>query len=141
MYNTQFETVIKQALTEETSVHSAGLSQKIITAIEKRKRAGVITRLVLFGFTTLLSLVGSALVWRSAGQAFAVSEAGQMLALLFSDFTIVVGYWREYLSSLAESIPFVSVAMVGALVWAALASVYQVIKNSFVLIHSAVWHG
>jgi len=135
MYNTKFEVTVKRALAEETNVHCADLSKKIVATIEKRQRTGGIIRLVFFSFTTLLSFVVGILLWRSEGQAIISSDVGQLLSLLFSDFGVITSYWREYLSSLVESIPFVSVAMVGALIWAAGASIYELVKNSLIFIH------
>ena len=135
MLNTNFEKAAQRALAEQAEICGPDLSQKIITTIENRRRNGKIFRVVIFSFTTLLSFIGSILLWRSEGQSIITSDVGQLLSLLFSDFGVVTSYWREYLSSLMEAIPLVSVVMVGALIWALGMSVYELVKNGITFVH------
>jgi hypothetical protein len=77
---------------------------------------------------------------RTEGQAIISSDVGQLLSLLFSDFGTVIGFWREYLMSLAGALPIISIAIMGALIWSVCISIYKVVKNSLNLIHGATRH-
>jgi len=136
MDNTKFENTVKQAIQAPNGLAGDILSQKIILAIEQKKRAQALMRLVIFGMLTLVFVVIGILDWRTEVQIIANSGIGQILSLLFSDFGMVTSFWREYLSSVAGSLPFVSVAIIGALIWASVVSAYELIKNGLFLINN-----
>lgn len=135
----QFEAVVKQAFSPSNNNPQSDLSQRIILAIEREKRVRSIWFLVLSSMATVAISVVGVLVWRVEGQSIVSSQFGQILALLFSDFGVVTTFWKEYTTSLVESIPFVSLVMVGMVIWAGLMSLYQVVKNSFNLIHHSLF--
>ena len=102
----------------------------IISAIEKKRRFYLLIKIMVFSIATVISLAGLVLVWQSEGAIIIHSEAGQLFSLLFSDWAIVSHYWREYLLSIVESLPFVSIIAVALCLWLALVSLWVVARNS-----------
>ncbi|MFA6094447.1 MAG: hypothetical protein WC757_00990 [Candidatus Paceibacterota bacterium] len=56
------------------------------------------------------------------------SGSAEIISLVFSDFTIVTTYWKEFLLSFVESVPFIPFVAVLASVWVFLVSVRSLFK-------------
>ena len=127
----QFESIVRQAFVSPDYNSLPDLPARIILAIERQKRVRSIWFLSIYSVITALSFVVGVWVWQLAGQAIVDSTFGQLLSLLFSDFSVVIVFWKEYAASLVESIPLVSLTMVGLVILTGLISLYQVVKNTF----------
>jgi hypothetical protein len=106
------------------------LLQKAITRIAEEK-AMQPARLKFYIFTVLSFLSGAAFVLalHGAKNEFAKSDFPIFLNLLWTDSSIVIAYWKSYLSSLAQALPATSVILVFAAVFALINFVRMAAKN------------
>lgn len=137
-----FEEKIGLILSENSQIQPppAGLSLCIIKKIEEKRRTVAMFKMTFFGLMSVLAVSSLVLVWKSEGQLIINSEAGKLFGLLFSDTATVLSLWKEYLLSLIESIPFVSVAVLFMCIWLTLTSIVVLIKNSKIFINHAIKH-
>jgi hypothetical protein len=137
-----FEQAVSSALRGIPSIQpNIGLSEAILGVIEKKKRFYALIKLVIFSLTSIISLIGLYFIWQTEGAIIINSEAGQLLSLLFSDTAIVLSMWREYLLSLTESLPIVSIVLVSVFIWAFCASLWAVsrLSKKFLLEAVCLW--
>lgn len=89
-----------------------GLEGSILQKIDFERGRQIKKKLVFsyFGFTFSFSAGICALAY--FGSSFLKSEFWSILSLAFSDFMIVAGSWREYLYSLGETFPIMSVVAI-----------------------------
>lgn len=97
------------------------LGAKIIVRIDKEKRRNAISRFLYTGtimFASLLSIIPSMIY---LGKSLQISGFAQYFSLFFSDLSQVALYWKEFSFSLAESLPFISLALflalLGTFIW------------------------
>lgn len=118
----------------------ASLIGNVLRVVEKEKRKRLLVKLITSSLIAFVSLIWFIFVWQSEGFVIMHSEAGKLLTLIFSDTTLIFQYWREYLLSLIESTPFVSLAIVGILLWITCASLWTTIQAGKIFINSAIKH-
>ena len=108
----------------------ADLLYKIMDRIGAEKKRRQIRRHLAF-FS--LSLIGSVAAFYPAGQMlwhdFNASGFFQFFSLLFSDSEIVLKYWQNFLFSLLEALPIVSVIILLSLVWIFLESLKFFVRD------------
>jgi hypothetical protein len=136
-----FEQAVSFALRDKSAIQpNTKLSGLILDAIDKKKRFYILLKMIILSITSVMSFVALFLVWQTEGAVIIHSEAGQLLSLLFSDFRIVLGMWREYLVSLAESLPIVSIVLVAVFAWSLSASLWAITRVSKKFVNSAFKH-
>lgn len=118
----------------------ADLSARIVAAVLRRQRLNAIIKLSLGSFFSIGSFVVGLLIWRYENLTLAGSGVSRLLSLLFSDFSVVMSFWKEYLLSVAESLPLAPLAAVLAFVWLCLVNLRFALKNYSFLTHHAVKH-
>lgn len=132
------ETVYLSVKDSQVLLPSATLADRVIFAIERKKRFYASIKLVIYSVVATTSFVGLAIVWRVEGSAIINSEAIQLLSLLFSDFSLIVNYWQDYTLSLLESLPVVSIIVVACFAWATCASLWMTARTYKLFSHRAV---
>ncbi len=135
-----FEEALSQA------IHSLSLAQpsqdlveRILLVVIKKKQFYTSVRLFVYGFLAVLSCVGCVVVWKTEGSNILNSKLVELLSLLFSDFGVVVSYWKEYTLSVVEAVPVFSIFFVALFVWFAIISLWKTISagNLFIINRSA----
>jgi hypothetical protein len=137
MNHNNFEAKISKILSESV-LTKTDLADRIFIKIKRHQRLMALFKTAVYSFSAILSLVLLVIVWRSEGSLIINSEVGSIFSLLFSDTAVVLTYWREFLLSLLEAIPVISVAVAAFLGWLVLASLWLVSNNLKNLIHYAV---
>ncbi|OGH91912.1 MAG: hypothetical protein A2534_00260 [Candidatus Magasanikbacteria bacterium RIFOXYD2_FULL_39_9] len=138
-FSNLFEETVYLAVKDSRLVTpSATLADRVLFAIERKKRFYASVKLAIYSLVTITSSIGLAVVWRIEGSAIINSEAIQLLSLLFSDFSIVASYWQDYAFSLLESLPVVSIIVVASFAWAACASLWMAARTYKTFNHRAV---
>lgn len=126
-----FETQLKSCLSGDKS--ALGLSDRIKSAVMARRRRDQSVRVVVYSLcAAFFTILGVRFVFSAS---LVSSEFFQLVSLLFSDFSMVLSFWREYLSSLIEAVRFVPLAAAGAIIWALILTFSQLIKNIIYLTH------
>jgi hypothetical protein len=91
---------------------SGGLFGKIIQRIQNERRLRSIKRrIAFFSVGTVFSIVAFIFTLQMARAGFAESGFFQFFSLLFSDFSSVVLYWRNFGLTLLETLPVVSLTV------------------------------
>jgi|GEM_PF-1247423 hypothetical protein len=88
-----------------------GLFDKIMARIQLERRVSLRWRLALFCFVMISSVVAIIPAVKMIGADIAQSGLIPLLSLMFSDFTMVVSLWKDFLISIAEVFPFTGVAV------------------------------
>lgn len=128
--STFFEKAIQEAIAEQAPVAPPPfLNAQIMSAIAQKRRFYAFIRLGICSLFSLCSSVGLVLVLRVEWSGIAQSEAAQLLSLLFSDFSIIAEYWREYAISLLESLPLISMILIAFFIWATSALLWITIRT------------
>jgi hypothetical protein len=87
------------------------LSGQVLSFIEAK--GSLITKWKRFGYlsVSVLSLSGSVFAVKSVIEQFTTTGFYNYLSLAFSDSGIVATYWKEYILSLVDSLPVMSLAL------------------------------
>lgn len=111
------------------------LVDRIILAVLKKKKFYDSVRFFSYSFLALLSCVGCVVVWKMEGSNILNSKLVELLSLLFSDFGVVVSFWREYALSVLEAVPVFSIFFVSLFVWFTIVFVWKTIiaGNLFII--------
>lgn len=112
-----------------------GLTEKILKTIEHKKMVNYYAKTIIFGFFSLVSVFVLVIALRSEIPYIINSEAGKLVSLLFSDSSIILKYWQQYFLSLIQSLPIVSIIIVGISLWLVCMFVWMAARASLVLIH------
>ncbi len=84
----------------------ADLLPKIMSRIQgKRHFFNLKQRLIIFSLSTVSSVVALIFTFKMVWTGFFDSGFLQFFSLLFSDFEVVVSYWRNFVMSLFETLP------------------------------------
>jgi hypothetical protein len=113
-----FEQSVREAVKNGSNILPPPfLAGQILSAIAKKRRFYALIKLAVCSFFSLASTASSLVVLRLEWPNMINSEARQLLSLLFSDFTLIAQYWREYLWSVLESLPMVSIMFMAGFIW------------------------
>jgi hypothetical protein len=135
-----FEENIRLAVKDsQADSPSANLAERVIFAIDSKRRFYVFIKLAVYSAVAMISSVGLAIVWRIESSSIINSEAIKLLLLLFSDFNVITKYWQDYAFSLLESLPILSMIAVAVFVWVACASLWMVARTYKLFTHRAIW--
>ena len=101
----------------------------IISRISLAEQRTARIRLAILSFVSLASFVAIFPLFQHTSSQLAQSGFSQYFSLIFSDGAIISIYWKEFMISLAESIPLLSVTAILVSVFALLVSLKSAIKN------------
>ena len=113
-----------------------GLVQAVLLRIEATHTRQARQRIAMWVSAEVAALAVCIVAVRYAIQAFAASAFPQYVALIFSDRLALLGYWQQFLSALSESVPLVSVALVGV----AVVSVLFILKHILSTAEKLTYH-
>lgn len=88
----------------------AGLAEAVLGRIDRVKRRRFMLRRLSFAGISLIPLVAVFVAFAVLIRDIRQSGFVQYFSLLFSDGRLIAAFWREYLFSLVESLPLLSVA-------------------------------
>ncbi len=105
---------LSKALKNAKKISETGLSESIWRAIQAKQEKYIKIQSLVYGITGILSLGG--FVFMSLSFAKELSSFGfyQYVSIAFGGDGLFLNYWKEYLLSLADSLP---VASFGALLF------------------------
>ncbi len=140
-FSNSFEETVYLAVKDSQSIPpSAKLAERVIWAIERRKRFYAFVKLAVYSFVAIASSVGLAVAWSIEGSNIINAKAINLLSLLFSDFSVISQYWQEYIFSLLESLPVVSIIAIASFAWAACASLWKAARTYKLFTHRVTGH-
>lgn len=87
------------------------LLDKIVRRIYSKQRLSLKRHILIFGIISALSLASLVPIFNMAKANFAASGFFHFFSLIFSDFNIVVSYWKNFSVSLLESLPVTSLML------------------------------
>ncbi len=105
------------------------LLEKILKRIEKERRILVLKHTAIFSVIFLVSIIAFIPASKILWQDFKNSGFIYFFSLIFSDFSIVIIYWRSLALQLLETLPAMSLALFLAVVLIFLQSLKSLIKN------------
>jgi len=107
----------------------AGLFDKILNRIRKEQRLLALRRIVIFSVLFFGSIV--AIIPSFSTLSSDVRQTGflQFFSLIFSDFSLVSAYWKNFSLAILETLPAVSLAALAAVILILLQSLKSLIKN------------
>ena len=107
------------------------LGQNIWLTVMKREKRNTKIKLWIFTLAGITSLVGLVPAFRILGSDLAQSGFYEYLSLAFSDSGLILSAWREFMFSLAESLPVLSVIFTLSLVFIFFLSLKYAMKQIF----------
>jgi hypothetical protein len=105
------------------------LAENIWINIVKREKRFICVRLCVFSIVGFLSILGFIPALKSLFSEFTQSGFYEYLSIAFSSGNNLFSYWKELLSSLAESLPVVNIIFIFSLVFVFLLSIRYVLKQ------------
>jgi hypothetical protein len=116
---------------------SSDLCEKIIMRIHKEERILVIKSLVLFSFITVVSAVALVPIAQTLLSQLESSGFLQFSSLMFSDFSLVLVYWKSFAMIILETLPALSIALLLAFLLTLLQSTISLAKNIRLIIKTS----
>ncbi|HLD31054.1 MAG TPA: hypothetical protein VJB41_02545 [Patescibacteria group bacterium] len=114
------------------------LFNKIIMRINRRQRMLAISRVIVFSFSLLGSLVAAWPIFSAVKIEFVNSGFLQFLSLAFSDFEVIITYWQSFISTLLESLPAISIALSLLIIFIFMGSLRFLTKDIKILINKNI---
>ena len=114
------------------------LFNKIITRINRRQRMLAISRVIVFSFSLLGSLVAAWPIFSAVKIEFVNSGFLQFLSLVFSDFEVIITYWQSFALTLLESLPAISIALSLLILFIFMGSLKFLTKDIKILINKNI---
>jgi hypothetical protein len=105
------------------------LSDNIWRVIEIKHARNLKIQSLFYSFVGILSLGSLVLVIISLNKQFSSSGFFQYASLVFSDGSLLALYWKEYLLSLTDSIPFATMGVAIFLMFSTLISIKKVARQ------------
>ena len=112
------------------------LEQDIINKIKKLERRSLVIKQSIYSLVSVISLIGTVFSFSYLINIIEVAGAFEYATLIFYDMRVIT-YWKELSLSVAESVPFlvlaVSLGIMGIFTWSALRAVrIQVFKSALI---------
>lgn len=123
--NENLSKLMKQAYNHPES----RLSDDVWRSIELKNSRSLKIQSAIYSFIGVLSLGCFVLVFISAKNQFVSSGFFQYISLAFSDSSLLSVYWKEYLMSLTDSLPFASLGTLLFLSFSMLVSIKKVLQQ------------
>ena len=117
--NNDLSKLMKQAYNHPET----GLSGDVWRVIEARQSKSLKIKSLSYGFLGILSLGGFVFMSVSIVKQFSSSGFFEYVSLVFSDGNLISVYWKEYLLSLADSLPVASLGVTFFLLFSMLVSI------------------
>lgn len=113
-----------------------GLEQDIISKIKGLERRSLMVKQSLYFFLSIMSFIGTIFSISYLINIIKVSGAFEYASLIFYDISMI-SYWKELSLSVAESVPFlalaVSLSIIGIFTWSLLKAMkIQVFKSALI---------
>ena len=105
------------------------LSDDIWCAIQIEQKNHLKRQSLIYSFIGILSLSGFIFMSVYLKNEFSSSGFFEYTSLIFSDGSIISLYWKEYLLSLADSLPVASLVTTSFLLFSVLLSIKKVINQ------------
>jgi hypothetical protein len=105
------------------------LSGDIWRAIQAKEARSLKIQSLFYGFIGILSLGGFVFIAITLKKQFASSGFFEYVSLIFSDSGLIALYWKEYLLSLADSLPVASLGALLFLLVSALISIKKAVQQ------------
>ncbi len=107
-----------------------GLLVKILLRIEEeRRRRALRGRILIFGILSFAAAGALVPAWNELQSEISQSGFLQFTSLFFSDFTVLMAYWKEFAFSLLESLPFLGAVSVLGTILAFFSFMRLLIRN------------
>ncbi|MCX6723991.1 MAG: hypothetical protein NT155_02315 [Candidatus Staskawiczbacteria bacterium] len=106
-----------------------GLLEKILKRIHREERILVIRRVIIFSILLIGSLLGFIPSLRMLVSDFNQSGFSSFFSLVFSDFSLVSAYWKNFMIILLETLPAASLALFLAVLLIILESIKLIAKD------------
>jgi hypothetical protein len=116
-YNTRMEDNLKKAFCKAKYEPKENLSSKVWLGVVQHIEHKAKIKFWTFSFFSLASLTGSVFAFRTLSQEFSNSDFSQYFSLVFSNSGIIIKYWKEFILTLTDSVPIVSMVFLLALVF------------------------
>lgn len=84
---------------------------KIMNRLHREEKIKIYKKLFIYSLGTGLSFAGLFFSFQESRSALYESGFFQFLSLLFSDFSIIQSYWKNFAVSLMEALPAMSLAV------------------------------
>ncbi|MDD5431031.1 MAG: hypothetical protein PHP03_02290 [Candidatus Pacebacteria bacterium] len=101
----------------------------ILARIQFERRRAARIRLVFFAGTALASIFGLIPALQYFIGELNSSGFHHYISLIFSDGGILISYWKEFILSLAESLPILGITAILSLVFIFLESIKFILRN------------
>lgn len=122
--NEDLSKIIKQAY----SYPEYKLSDDIWRAIEAKQSKELKFKAVISGLLGFVSFFGFIIVFNFTKSQLDSSGFSHYLSLAFSDGSLIASFWKEYLLSLADSVPFASLGALSFLLFSTLISIRKTVS-------------
>ncbi len=106
-----------------------GLKALILSSIKSAEYRRARLYLLISGVTFSGSVIGLVFAIKYLIQTLQLSEFYSYVTLIFSDTDVVLGFWKDILSSLAESFPVFIIVAVLTSILVLLASILVIVRN------------
>jgi len=106
-----------------------GLFDKIINRIHREQRLLILRRIVVFSVLFLGSLIAIVPSFNTLSLNMEQTGFLKFSALIFSDFSLVMAYWKNFSLAVLETLPAVSLVILVAVLLILLQSLKSLIKN------------
>lgn len=107
----------------------AGLYDSVLARIDREARRASRIRLAFFAPLVFVSSVAVIVSFQYLARETAQSGLSGYLSILFSDGGTAFSYWKEFLISLAEQVPVLSVALFLGTVFVLMSLLKATVKN------------
>lgn len=109
------------------------LHGRILAQIEMHKKRTARIKFFLFEGAGLISLAIAVVSFKFAIDDFSQSGFSSYASLIFSDWSMVVAYWRDFAMLLAESAPLLWLTAFLASIFVMLGSLKNALKNKRIM--------
>ena len=127
---------LKNAFKKTTYESPNELKDKIWLLLMKRDKRLAYFKLTSFSLVSLLSLAGFIPMFKILANNFTQSGFYEYLSLAFSRGGLFSSFWKDFIYTLAESLPTMSIVLSLALIFVFLLSlryaIKQIINNKFI---------
>ena len=113
-----------------------GLYEKVIQRIHKEQRILAIKNAVIFSITLIGSAIAFVPAYNMLLADFTQSGFLEFFSLIFSDFSVVTAYWKNFTLVLLETLPAISLALFLAVLLVFLQSVRALTKDIKILVQT-----
>jgi len=108
---------------------SLGLKEKIIYRIEKETKQKALFAFVFGGLTSLTSVLAMVYSLVLIVKDYYISGLSEYVSLIFSDSSTILSFWKEFIFSVVESLPFLTMTLTLFSLWIFVWSIKYIFSN------------